>query len=265
MMPDNTVRNPLPGWNRIAALIAIPIVVLLGLAFIGAGRAREAARQTSCRGMLGKLQLAMSLYHEVHGSYPPAYIADANGKPMHSWRVLILPFLDAGAEYARYRFDEPWNSPNNRKIADLGLHRHFVCPSRPGGAEALTTDYVVVVGKETAFPGAAVTKPADIRDGLRDTILMTEMNNSGIHWMEPRDLDVSTMSFEVNACGAPSVSSPHPAGPAVVFGDRITSYRLQKTLKPSTLKGLLTIAGGEPLEKDKLLVGDRNSPYLIGE
>jgi hypothetical protein len=215
--------------------------------------AREAAYQTSCRGRLGKLELALQNYHEVHGSFPPAYIADENGKPLHSWRVLILPYLDDGKEHAQYRFDEPWNSPHNLKI-EQSAATHFRCPSRTSQHLAPTTDYVLIVGKDTAFPGAGTTKLEDIQDGAENTILVAEINNSDIHWMEPRDLDAETMSFLVNDPAKPSISAPHPLGPAVVFADRIRSYRLSPSTSSNTLKALTTIAGHEPVSKDKLIL-----------
>ena len=250
--------------RRLIALISMLTLILFGFAFIAVREARESAYQTMCRGRLGKLQLALINYHEAFGSLPPAYIADADGKPMHSWRVLILPFLDARGEYASYRFDEPWDSPHNRTIADSPVKEHFRCPNRLWNPDAPTTDYVVVMGEGTAFPGAAPIKLADIKDGLPETILVTEINNSRIHWMEPRDLDFRSMSFEVNDRQRPSVSGPHLEGPGVVFGDRLTAYRLRKTLKPETLRGLLTIAGREPLDRGSLIVG-ASTAYQIGD
>jgi Protein of unknown function (DUF1559) len=61
--------------------------------------------------------LAVANYHETYGCFPPAYVADRDGKPIHSWRVLILPFLEQQELYRAYNFDEPWNGPNNRKLA----------------------------------------------------------------------------------------------------------------------------------------------------
>ena len=93
----------------------------------------------------------------------------------------------------------------------------------------------------------------DLRDGPENTILLAEIAHSDIHWMEPRDLATQTMSFQVNDPGRPSISSYHPGGPAVIFADRITAYRLQSTIRPETLKALITIQGGEPVSRDKLI------------
>ena len=44
-----------------------------------------------------QIGVALHNYHDAHGCFPPAYIADANGRPMHSWRILLLAFLSESA------------------------------------------------------------------------------------------------------------------------------------------------------------------------
>jgi hypothetical protein len=238
---------------RIALLISIPVLAFVVYLYFGVRRAREAANQTVCRATLGKLELALRNYHEMNGSFPPASIADENGKPMHSWRVLILPYLGYPEEYGRYRFDEPWNSPHNSKMERSAVAA-FRCASRARHHDSPMTDYVLIVGKDTAFPGARMTTLADMQDGPENTILVAEINDSNIHWMEPRDLDAETMSFLVNDKSRPSISAPHPRGPAVAFADRIDTYRLSPTIGANTLRALTTIAGHEPIKKDKLVL-----------
>jgi hypothetical protein len=45
--------------------------------------------------------LAVANYEFANGAFPPPFLADASGRPMHSWRVLILPFLEQGELYNR--------------------------------------------------------------------------------------------------------------------------------------------------------------------
>ena len=71
---------------------------------------------------------------------------------MHSWRVLILPFLDQNELYGSYRFDEPWNGPNNSKLHDV-IVDVFRCPEDHGRSKSNQTSYVAVVGPETIWPG----------------------------------------------------------------------------------------------------------------
>lgn len=207
----------------------------------------------SCTDRLNVLQMALRNYHDVYDSFPPAFIADANGKPMHSWRVLILPFIDQADVYNEYDFDEPWNGPNNRKLRSRIFNDNFHCNSGPHMGESSMTDYVAVVGPNTAFPGSTSISLGDMRDGPENTILLVEIANSNIHWMEPRDLMADDMSFVANDPVKPSISSPHSKGPAVVFADRITVYRLDASLRSQTLKALTTIAGEERASKEALI------------
>ncbi len=53
------------------------------------------------------IALALRMYRQDKGCFPPAFVADSSGKPLHSWRTLILPYLDMSALYQAYDFAEP--------------------------------------------------------------------------------------------------------------------------------------------------------------
>ena len=73
------------------------------------------------------IALGLYSYNVAHnGDWPPAVICDEKGKPMHSWRVLVLPYLDAQDTYDQYDFSEPWNGPNNSKLHDK-MPSAFTC------------------------------------------------------------------------------------------------------------------------------------------
>jgi len=154
-------------------------------------QAREAARRTACKNNLKQISLALHNYHDAHGSFPPAYLADANGRRMHSWRVLLLPYLDGEALYSAYNFDEPWDSPGNLKLLSR-MPDVYACPSSfsdEHGDEGYTT-YVGVVGEGTAWPGPGARRIREMRDGTSNTVHVIEYDSGGkIHWTEPRDLD----------------------------------------------------------------------------
>ena len=176
-------------------IIIIIVAVCAGLGLLVCGgvalllpavqQAREAARRSSCKNNLKQIALALHNYHEIHGTFPPAYIADKNGKPMHSWRVLILPYLEQQPLFDRYRFDEPWDGPNNRQLAAM-MPDVFRCPSAPDGSPK--THYVVVVGPKTVFPGAESIRFRQIKDGTSSTILTVESPEKAVHWMKPEDI-----------------------------------------------------------------------------
>ena len=249
----------------IPSVLAALLLGGIWLFFCAIPAAREAARLCTCECRVNQLQLALQNYHTANGHFPPAFVRGPDGTPWHSWRVLILPFFNHQSVYDEYRFDEPWNGPNNRLLADKIRLEAFQCGSGPDYLKTHNTNYVAIVGKDTAFPGSEATALSDILDGSENTILLAEIANSDIHWMEPRDLDAATMSYRLNHPSEPSISSPHPAGPTVVFADAIRGYRLRPPLSVDTLKALTTIAGGEPVRRQDLIHWDSSSGDYLRE
>jgi hypothetical protein len=119
----------LKSWTE--RIIVVAVFLILGVVLLPAamnGSGQGAARRMVCSNNLKQLGLALHNYHQTYGCFPPAYVADEDGRPMHhSWRVLVLPFLEQQQLYDQYRFDEPWDGPNNRKLAE-NVISIFHCP-----------------------------------------------------------------------------------------------------------------------------------------
>ena len=164
---------------------------------------------------------------------------------MHSWRVLILPFAEHKALYDAYRFDEPWDGPNNRKLHNQ-YPAYFCCPSGNAKQPKGETNYVAVVGPETMWPDGKATKCSDIKDGTSSTLMVVEVANSGIHWMEPRDLHIVQMPMAISPPRGQGISSAHPHVALGLYADGHT-YPLTNTTPPNILRALLTPAGGETI------------------
>src|SRR5262245_3840531 len=104
-------------FSLLTLLIAIGIVAVIGGAgFVAGDRAREAAARNMCN--LGGIAVALQNYNEEHGELPPAVVRGANGQPLYSWRVLILPYLEEGELYEEFRLDEPWDSEHNLRLLE---------------------------------------------------------------------------------------------------------------------------------------------------
>ncbi|MFH1269122.1 MAG: DUF1559 domain-containing protein, partial [Planctomycetota bacterium] len=191
-----------------------------------------------------QIGLAMHNYHDAYKCFPPAYIPDENGQPMHSWRVLILPFLDSSPLCDQYNFDEPWDGPGNRALADL-MPGVYHCPSEPPSG-ASHTGYAMIVGPGTLFDGAEVTRFRDVLDGTSNTILFVEVSGAEIHWMEPRDLDLKAIRLRINNPAGPAIRSRHPGGVNAAFCDGSVHF-LSETIDPETLRLLITKADGNPV------------------
>ncbi len=234
------------------------LLLILGAVVLWALGQRIHYHHQRCRMQMHWLADAFSAYQVDHGSLPPAYIADSQGEPMHSWRVLMLPYVDEQALYDRYDFDEPWNGPNNRKLADE-VAWAYRCS---GADDAMTmTNYVAVVGPRTVWPGAEGVGKQDIPDGAATTIMLVEVADADIHWMEPRDLTMEEALAEGDADTAAGISicHVHPNGPFLhdenlLFVITADGGLLELSQRPPTeaLKAMLTRDGGESLAEEAL-------------
>ena len=132
--------------------IAVDVIgMAIALLLPAVQAAREAAHIMACTQNLKQIGLAMQGYHQNYGCFPPAFVADKQGKPKHSWRVLILPFLGEQELYSKYRFDEPWNGPHNMALV-LQMPKVYRCPSDYDDDRSRTS-YAMIVGPHAVSNG----------------------------------------------------------------------------------------------------------------
>jgi type II secretory pathway pseudopilin PulG len=240
------------GWIVLIVVAAIvPVMsiigILIALLLPAVQAAREAARRVSCTSNLKQIGLAIHNYGVEYRCLPPAFIPDKNGRPMHSWRVLILPYLGEKALYDEYRFNEPWNSPHNRALA-ARMPLVFACPSgaSPGGS---TTSYAMIVGPHAVSDGPTARSYRAIKDGLSNTLMVAEAAGAHINWMEPRDIKAEDARFQPGpqrngSVAWPGISSEHACGAHMLLCDGSVQF-LSETVDPKILDALITIDGGE--------------------
>ncbi len=220
----------------------VGVFLMIGVWSVNSGVGTPADSNT-CTNQLKMLALALQNYHDVFNRYPPAYIADEDGRPMHSWRVLVLPFLEETVAYLKYDFQQPWNSPHNQQVIATVAGDQFCCPSSQG--KTGETNYVAAVGPDTVWSGAKGFRLGDINDGPAQTILLIEVKESGIHWAEPRDWPAEWALQGVNPeHSTGGISSGHRRGAHVVMCDGRVRF-LPNALNQTDLQALLTPTGGE--------------------
>ena len=200
---------------------------------------------TQCRSNIRMIGVALHTYHDTYGTFPPAYIADENGKPIHSWRALLLPFMEGQQIYRQYRWDEPWDGPNNSRLHNTGVP---LCQCYYEG-NLTNTDYVLVTGPGTLFDGDRPATLADVTDGMSNTVLVIEIANSDIHWMEPRDMPLDKLLAEIEAGNSKKILGAHSVGSSVTFGDLHTKF-ISHSVDAKTWKAMLTAAGDDNLEEE---------------
>ena len=221
-------------------------VMLLVFVAPAVNQSRISAMNLETTSNLQQIAAAMQAYADEHGTYPPAYVADAAGQPMHSWRVLLLPYLGYSQIYEEYNFDEPWDSKGNLNL-QFQMPVVFACEADADAALLYCTSYLVVTGDETMFPGAEGRKLEEIRDGVANTVLVVESHNSGITWTEPRDLSFDQMTWSVNGAVGRDIRTDNPSGAVhVITADNVT-HALDGAVSQDQLRGILTVDGGEAI------------------
>jgi len=127
---------------------------------------------------LQSITIALQDYADEHGGWlPPAALCDKEGRPLHSWRVLILPYLEQKELYKQFRLDEPWDCPHNLALLPRMPHVYTLPPGLPVEvqAEPSCTFYQVFTGKGTAFEGSqGLSLRDDFPDGHSQTVLVVE-------------------------------------------------------------------------------------------
>ena len=243
--------------------LASACLALLGLLVPATKGAYRHSYHNRCRHCMSQLAGAILTYQKDHGTFPPAYQLGPDGKPWHSWRVLILPYMDGKELYDAYNFDEPWDGPNNRKLwneipnvykcrgcaraNELGLIDH---PNH-------CTNYFAIVGEDTAWPGSQGKKLDDIEDKPSETLLLLEAMKP-VCWMEPTDLSPSEAREVLTKGSLPghvrftdgyfaSVASSSPGISCFCSGGVEYSRTL---ISESFFRKILTANGGETVEDD---------------
>jgi hypothetical protein len=132
------------------------------------------------------LALSMLSYHDEHGMLPPAAVCSADGKPLLSWRVLLLPAIGQHDLFREFRLDEPWDSPHNIRLLER-MPRSYEAYNGSKPLQPYSTYYQVFVGKEAVFDGARTLKLDQITDGISNTLLIVEAGEP-VPWTKPEDV-----------------------------------------------------------------------------
>ena len=240
--PEFNDATPKPGSGRGfpfgKLVLAVAIFVVVIALFLPAMRtARPAARRSQCTNNLKQIGLALHNYEQAYNALPPAYTVDANGRPLHSWRTLILPYLETGALYETIDRSKPWNDPVNATAAATKL-AVFICPEDVHARN--TTTYLAIVGPDGFLVPGRSRRFEEITDGLSSTLAVIEgRDEDAVPWMAPFDADAATlMKLDKKA------KLLHAGGSNALLADG--SVRFLKADTPAPMRrALLSISGND--------------------
>ncbi|HTQ40377.1 MAG TPA: DUF1559 domain-containing protein [Pirellulales bacterium] len=175
-------HGTLPSGVGNLPMLAVPMLLPATM------KAREAAEGAASMNNMKQIALAMLNFEDAHKSFPPAFKSSKEGKPLLSWRVLILPQLEEAELFKQFKLDEPWDSENNKKLIER-MPQVYKAPGSKVAGEFKTV-YLTVRGENTVFPGDKGIKLAQITDGTSKTIMVVEApDDKAVVWTKPDDFE----------------------------------------------------------------------------
>ena len=184
-------------WTLSIGIIGCLIVLALP---IRRGPSIQVARRMHCRNQMKQLTLGLHYYHDEYETFPPAFTVDENGNRLHSWRTLILPYIEHQELYDSIDLTKPWDDPANQ-VAFNSAPDFYRCPS--ADIPENHTVYMAVVHEDACFhpEPSKNRKFIDIimdSDGYPGPLLLIETSTEhAVHWMEPSDADEQIIAKSV--------------------------------------------------------------------
>jgi hypothetical protein len=214
-----------------------------GLAVVEAvQRVRDAAARAQASNNLKQIALAMHNYASTFdGRLPAQATFDKNGKPLLSWRVTILPYIDEQNLYNQFHLDEPWDSEHNKKLL-AKMPKIYASPQDDKAMKAHTTYYQGFVGKGAFFEGKkGLRMPQDFPDGTSNTFMIVEASKA-VPWTKPEDIPYDP------AKPLPKLGLPGAAGFLASLCDG--SVRFCVKISEKTLRLVIERNDGMPIPAD---------------
>lgn len=253
---EEILKNPpvkRQGANLAAEITTPPGIppVLLAAGLFGTsasvpavGQARVAAQRAQASNHFKQIGLAYHLHHDAVGHFPTDIIDKKTGKPLLSWRVAILPYIEQQALYQQFKLDQPWDSEHNLKLAK-NLVKVYQIPNQKDAVDAQgngLTHMMVFTGKGSLFPAGKKPKIVEIPDGSSNTILCVESKVPGI-WSKPGDLP---FDVEKDFPAIDSIVGLTPNGFHALFCDGSVRW-IKSSIDRNTMKLLIRPDDGTPI------------------
>ena len=200
----------------------------------GSGGAVQQVRNAAIR-VLGQnemkqVAIAINNMSIFENSLPSGAICDPSGKPLLSWRVAILPFIDQDNLYKQFHLNEPWDSQHNKQLLNS---MPKVYGSEAGGHTAMRA----FVGPGCAMELNRKVKLSELTDGTSTTAMVAEAGET-VEWTRPEEL------FIGQGLPFPSLGVGTQTTVNVLFVDG-SIKRVPRNYTPQQWIPLITRAGGE--------------------
>lgn len=227
-----------PRFSIVKLLLVLAIgAVLLAMLLPNVRRAGPATRRVVCKNNFRQIAVALFNYESDYGAFPPACTVNIDGKPLHSWRTLILPYLDERILYSKIDLSKPWDDPANEE-AYKAIPSVYRCPSTE--SPRAHTTYLAIVTPNSCLRPAEPRQLSEITDGPSNTWIVIEAPPANaVPWMAPTDADEHFMS----SFGA-KTKFAHAGGMHVLLADGSVRF-VSASLPVADRLALISISGKE--------------------
>lgn len=212
-----------------------------GVALPAHERMQSGAIASAGQNNLKQLALGMHNFHNSYGFCPGVILSPDGKKPLLSWRVAILPFIEQSELYQQFKLNEPWDSDHNKPLI-AKMPKIFADPDAPQSTEPGMTHYQVFVGGGGGFrPLTRGTRLTDVTDGTSNSIMIATAADPVV-WTRPADIN-----FAYDKPLPKLGLKGKPANVAMFDGSVCT---LPANVSANRLRKMITIAAGELLGDD---------------
>lgn len=215
--------------------------------------ARRAALRVRSSNNMRQIMLAMLAYQNGNASFPPVAIGDQQGRPLLSWRVLLLPYLDQSVLYEAFHLDEAWDSPHNQSLLKY-MPEVYLAPKATSqdDAEETTTYYQGISGPDAFFDitrmrsgKLAGIRPRELKDGAKRTMVLVEAGCS-VPWTKPEDV-----RYDPNE-PIPPLGGVFAEGFHAAMADGLVSFMTLSSENEEELRSFFEIADGKEVDLKRL-------------
>ncbi|MCC7419255.1 MAG: DUF1559 domain-containing protein [Planctomycetaceae bacterium] len=248
---DESTRDRAPDTPRRSRLTlllwGLCLATILGgvaLFVVSVRREGEKARKSMCKGTFAAVNSALHDYHDHHFELPAAWTVDASGTRLHSWRLMLSPYLDSQRVLTAADLSQPWDAPVNRPLLE-SRPPSWGCPSHPNYQSGFSHK-AAVTGAGTVFDGKDLLKLKDISDGPGNTVWFGEVT-SPLPWTKPEDVD----ALAHPTIGDPAGFSSVHRGVHFAFCDGHTRT-ISPKIDPEIMKRLFLRSDGAAVTEEDL-------------